>query len=833
MTSASSIHRIILLISSVLLSLFASAQTAQFTLTGTTAQASDGQVISGVEIYDEQSQQLVNSDANGNYTLVSLKPGQHTITVFADAYQLQTITLDLTQDQTYNFKLTPLSLDLDGIDIVAKREEFFAIKRLADIEGTSIFAGKKTEVVVIDKIKGNIANNNGRQVYAQVSGLNIYEGNDGGLQLNIGGRGLDPNRTSNFNTRQNGYDISADVLGYPESYYTPPTEAISEVRIIRGASSLQYGTQFGGLIDFRLRQLPSYKKLHLSTSQTISSWGGYSTHNSVGINKGAVSFNGFYNYKRGDGYRDNSDYNSHNAFGALEWRLTDKSKVKLEYTYLNYLAQQAGGLTDEQFEETPRLSTRNRNWFGVNWQLYNLRFSHKFNSQALLDISIFGLNASRKTVGFRGNPITLNQNPITDLDEQDASGNFISPRDVIDDQFRNYGAELKFLNNYSLGDKRATFLIGSKFFKSNNTSLQGPGSTGVDANFDILTEEFPDYPNQSQFTFPNTNLAVFGENIFYLSDKFSLIPGARFEYIRTVSEGSFNQVNFDLAGNPISNEILRDDRDLTRSFLLLGLGAKYQISDRLQFIANLSQNYRSVTFSDIRVVNPTFIVDPNIVDERGFTADMSIRGRLKNILSYDLTAFSVLYSDRIGIVLDDRANRVRTNIGTALISGTEIFFSSNLLRWWKPDQRQHKLSVFMNGAFTISEYLSSEENNVEGRQVEFIPTVNIKTGLTYEFKNFSASYQWTYLSSQFTDAQNSERAGSGDQRSGIIGPIPAYGISDLTFTYKWKQFSLNSGINNLLDNDYFTRRATGYPGPGIIPSDGRSFFVGLKYTFEK
>ena len=229
------------------------AQTAQFTLTGTTAQASDGQVISGVEIYDEQSQQLVSSDANGNYTLVSLKPGQHTITVFADAYQLQTITLDLTQDQTYNFKLTPLSLELDGIDIVAKREEFFAIKRLADIEGTSIFAGKKTEVVVIDKIKGNIANNNGRQVYAQVSGLNIYEGNDGGLQLNIGGRGLDPNRTSNFNTRQNGYDISADVLGYPESYYTPPTEAISEVRIIRGASSLQYGTQFGGLIDFRLR----------------------------------------------------------------------------------------------------------------------------------------------------------------------------------------------------------------------------------------------------------------------------------------------------------------------------------------------------------------------------------------------------------------------------------------------------------------------------------------------------------------------------------------------------------------------------------------------------
>jgi Fe(3+) dicitrate transport protein len=59
--------------------------------------------------------------------------------------------------------------------------------------------------------------NNARQIFAQVVGLTINE-SYGGLQLSIGGRGLDPNRTSNFNTRQNGF-ISADVLGYPESYY--------------------------------------------------------------------------------------------------------------------------------------------------------------------------------------------------------------------------------------------------------------------------------------------------------------------------------------------------------------------------------------------------------------------------------------------------------------------------------------------------------------------------------------------------------------------------------------------------------------------------------------
>jgi Fe(3+) dicitrate transport protein len=71
----------------------------------------------------------------------------------------------------------------------------------------------------------------------------INESSDGGLQLSIGGRGLDPNRTSNFNTRQNGYDISADVLGYPESYYATPTEALEETKLF--AVRLCNGTQFG------------------------------------------------------------------------------------------------------------------------------------------------------------------------------------------------------------------------------------------------------------------------------------------------------------------------------------------------------------------------------------------------------------------------------------------------------------------------------------------------------------------------------------------------------------------------------------------------------------
>ncbi|MEO1808062.1 MAG: TonB-dependent receptor, partial [Bacteroidota bacterium] len=67
-----------------------------------------------------------------------------------------------------------------------------------------------------------------------------------------------------------------------------------------------------------------------------------------------------------------------------------------------------------------------------------------------------------------------------------------------------------------------------------------------------------------------------------------------------------------------------------------------------------------------------------------------------------------------------------------------------------------------------------------------------------------------------------------DNQSGIRGAIPAYQIVDLSLSYAYKLFRLETGINNLLDASYFTRRATGYPGPGIIPSAPRSWYVVLQ-----
>ena len=188
---------------------------------------------------------------------------------------------------------------------------------------------------------------------------------------NIGGRGLNPSRSANFNTRQNNYDISADVLGYPESYYSPPAEALKQIQIVRGAASLQYGTQFGGLVNFIFKKPVADKKIEFLTRNTIGSNSLFTNFSSLSGSINKASYYTFLNYKKGDGFRPNSKFESLNLFAFLNYNLTEKTKLQIEVTYLNYLAQQAGGLTDEMFIDNPVQSNRTRNWFKVNWFTFN------------------------------------------------------------------------------------------------------------------------------------------------------------------------------------------------------------------------------------------------------------------------------------------------------------------------------------------------------------------------------------------------------------------------------------------------------------------------------
>ena len=771
--------------------------------------------LTNVSVYNSTENKLSKTNSDGLFDLV-IESNNTEILFYTEGYNLKSVILSGNK----NYSIIELDSQIEKLDEVivrANKKKVFQIERLKDFEETYVYAGKKNEVILMDLSMANLASNNARQVYSQIPGINIFQNDDAGLQLNIGGRGLNPNRSSNFNTRQNNYDISADALGYPESYYTPANEGLQEIQILRGAASLQYGTQFGGLVNFIMKKPNQEKKLEIITRNTLGTNGLYTNFTSTSYKKNNFSYFGFINYKKGDGFRENSEFNSINYYQNFNFEINEKIKITADLTYLNYLAHQAGGLSDIMFRDNPFQSNRERNWFDINWFLYNLKYIHKVNDGLNLSLNFFGLEAKRNSLGFRTNRV----------DQIDPG----EERDLIKGDFSNYGFEGRILKNYKIKNKKNYLLLGFKIYNSNSMSEQGPGSGNSTADFEFDFNNYPNYVNQSKYRYPNKNFALFGENIFYLNENLSITPGFRYENIVTKNIGFYRRINTDAAGNVIYNERFDENDSRKRSFLLLGLGIGYKVNIDLDLYSNFSQNYRSVTFADISIINPAYAINPNIDDEKGYTFDFGLRGKVKDIMSFDSSLFALIYKDRIGFVQrvfpDGNVKSERGNVGNAQILGFENLIDFNLKKILSLNNN-NEMNFFINYSFINSKYLESEEIGIEGKSVEFVPDHNLKTGIKYGFKNLSINFQYLYMSSQFTDSSNAING----NLSGVIGEIPSYRIADLSFSYNAKKISYEFGVNNLLNEKYFTRRATGYPGPGIIPSAPRNYYLTLEYIIK-
>lgn len=750
------------------------------------------------------------ADSTGAFTAHLEKGRSYQLKIKHLGFKKYTQKLTLTSDTAIVIALEPAEITLTSVVVSDTKDNNFGISRLNNVEGTAIYAGKKSEAVYLEDLNANLAANNSRQVFAKVAGINIFENDGSGTTIGIGGRGLNPNRISNFNTRQNGYDISADALGYPESYYTPPTEAIERIEILRGAASLQYGTQFGGMINYKFSEPPAGKKLGGTFRQTGGSFGFFNSFNQLKGTAGKLSYNTFYNYRHYTGWRPNSELNHHNAFASLKYQFSDRFYIRGEYTYLTYLAQQPGGLTDKQFQADPVQSNRTRNWFRVNWNLYSLVADYRITDKTRINVLAFGLNAGRDALGYLG--------------RTDRKDDTTLNRNLLSDTYNNYGAELRALHRYSAGKVKGSLLVGNRIYRGTTVRKQGEADQSSKPHFSFLN---PDNLENSSYVFPSLNYAAFAENIFQLSPKWNVTPGVRFEYIRTESDGYYRWLNKDLAGNIILDKKIEEARSSTRSFVLAGAGTQYKITPSLELYANFSQNYRSVNFNDMRVTNPSFQVDPNLKDENGFTADGGFRGAVKNLLYFDVSAFMLAYNGRIGTILTTdsityQVIRFRTNVSDSRNLGVEAFGELDWLKLFKRSAK-HRLSTFVNASYINAIYIDSKQTAYNGKKVEYVPDYILRTGITYGYGTFGVTFQYAYTSEQFSDATNATYSAAA-----IYGIVPAYGVVDASAQYTWKKLSVSAGFNNLTNASYFTRRAEGYPGPGIIPADPLGAYLTLQ-----
>jgi Fe(3+) dicitrate transport protein len=684
------------------------------------------------------------------------------------------------------------------------------IQQMPEVVGTSIYAGKKNSLIVLDNVQGNVVTNTMRQVLAKVAGIHIWESDPSGTQIGIAARGLSPNRSWEFNIRQNGYDIAADPFGYPEAYYNPQLQSVQRIEIIRGQGSLQYGPQFGGMVNYILRNGSEIKKpFEFETQQTAGSNNLFNSYNAIGGKKNKVHYYAFLDHRNGDGYRQNSKYYTNSGFATVTYNFTPEFSLTAEIMRSHNRTQQAGGLTDVQFEQDSKQSFRSRNWFDILWTTPALIATYQFNQSSRWTTKFFATLGDRNSVGFTP--------AITIKDSINSSTLNYNTRNLNADKYRNYAMESRFISDYSIGKMKNTISGGIRLYTGTTyREADGKGTKGSDYDMNVIGNYGRD------INFKSKNAAVFAENIFRINEKFLLIPGLRYEWFEGQASG---RNGFTSAGAEINLQNIKR----SRNFLLGGIGAEYHVTKGTEFYSNYSRAYRPIQFANLQAPPTTDVVDPNLKDAKGYNFDFGYRGKIKNFLQFDVSGYYLLYNNRVGTITPAGATyRLITNVGNSISKGFEGFAELNLLK--AVDQStKTDLLLFASYSYTDARYSNDHKDaTTKGKRVENAPENILRSGITAGYKKLLITGQVSYSSKTFSDANNTEVASANGQN----GLIPAYTIADLSASYKISNtLNLKTGINNLFDKNYFTRRAGGYPGPGVLPADGRTFFVSLGAKF--
>ena len=703
--------------------------------------------------------------------------------------------------------------DVDSIrtkrldEITIEGDKLFTIERLPKIKGTYIWTGKKNEVINVQNLDANIAEKTPRQIFSKVPGVFVYDMDGTGNQTNISTRGLDPHRGWEYNIRKNNIITNSDMYGYPASHYSMPMEAVDHIELVRGTGSLQYGAQFGGMLNYVSKKPDTTKAFNIESINSVGSFNTLSTYNAVSGSINKVRYYAYYNKRVSDGYRENS----HTDFDAQSLMVIYSPSKNLELTAevarSNYVYQLPGPLTDSMFYADPRQSTRSRNYFNPEIFVPSFTLDWKINEQTRLSWVVSAVLGSRNSVQF---------------DKQATTNDVIDPvtlqyasRQVDVDHFNSYTSELRLLHQYAIGKIQSALSTGIQVIDNDlNRQQLGKGSTGSD--FDLST----DGVWGRDLHFKTKNVALFAENSFWLTPVFVVTPGMRFELGRSEMTGFINYYDPGELPNNINHR-----------FPLFGMNAEYTSPGGNSIYAGWSQAYRPVLFKDIIPASTYEIADKNLKDADGYNLEVGYRGMV-SALRWDISAFSLRYNNRPGSLVGEATNDgsfyiLRTNVGNSKTNGIEAFAEYALLR-----HENAGITVFTSTALFDSQYSdaqvrSGNQNlNISGNKIESVPAIITRNGITFRYHDLSLSCLYSYTGESYADPLNTVKPSA----TGAVGIVPSYGLLDINASLRiYSNLLVRINLNNVTDKQYFTKRPQFYPGPGVWSSDGISVNCSVAY----
>jgi len=697
----------------------------------------------------------------------------------------------------------------------SESDEIVQGRFLPPVEGTRIFSGKKQSVIDLDELP-KITNNNYRQALAKTPGLLLSE--ESTPLVSIGYRGLDPHRLQFTQVLKDGIPIHADQFGYPEAYYTPPLDTVDRLEFLRGGASLMYGPQPGGALNYITHRPRLDRPFSFGTAHTIGSDNSYSTFSYVDGTSGRLGYYGYFNHREGDGFRDQNSAFHLNA-GLIKLALDAGSDSRWILTIEGYEEEhgEPGGLTfatgpgTVNYNENRNASSRRYDLFELKRYFASLAWEKDFSADTKMTMLAWGGYYSRYSSRQRGGgfgtvPTGANAN-TTSVELQ---------------EFYTQGIDARLRHDYALWGGEHTIAGGIQAYHTASPREDRRGAT-PNARDGMLRNE----SDREVWYAP-----AFVENRFHWG-ALSVTPGVRFENIwQSVKEN--RNVDKTAAGTPLADE---SEYEFVPLF---GLGVSYEVAKKTEFYANASQSYRPIIYSQAVPTGGTTVVPQNLEEGQAWQYDLGFRGNPVPWVSWDVSGFLLDFDNQIGSIALPGGRSTVSNVGRALHRGFEAALELDVIglldalhgqpapasmgkdsKAVAPVERSlvdrfGSLSLYGNVTLLDAEFVSGP---LEGRTPQYAPDYLVRAGVIYRWQDrFKLAFLGTFVGDSFADAANTpERA------------VPAYMVWDLTAEAKvYKDIvSIQAGINNLFDEDYYSR----VRDDGIDPAYGRNFYGGFALKF--
>ncbi|HSZ72270.1 MAG TPA: carboxypeptidase-like regulatory domain-containing protein, partial [Cytophagaceae bacterium] len=137
-------------------SAYAQAQT--FSIMGNVKSEVRNEKLANVNVGLKHTSHHTLTDENGKYLLEHVKPSKYMLTISSLGHEKLEKEIEVKdKDLSMDLSLKDQVLEYDSIVVVGEKEKTFGVTRLKDVEGTAIYAGKKTEVIVMNDITANTA----------------------------------------------------------------------------------------------------------------------------------------------------------------------------------------------------------------------------------------------------------------------------------------------------------------------------------------------------------------------------------------------------------------------------------------------------------------------------------------------------------------------------------------------------------------------------------------------------------------------------------------------------------------------------------------------------